>query len=77
MDKLFVLDYLSPCFINWELFDFIFFVLLCNYLSRMKTNGSCIYVSNIANCNAHLDFRGMQVFCVVLQKKCCSDHPLV
>ena len=33
----------------------------------MKTNGSCI--SNIANCNAHLDFRGMQVFCVVLQKK--------
>ena len=30
------------------------------YLSRMKTNGSCI--SNIANCNAHLDFRGMQVF---------------
>ena len=41
----------------------------------MKTNGS--FISNIANCNAHLDFRGMQVFCVVLQKKCCSDHPLV
>ena len=41
----------------------------------MKTNGS---VYN-ANCNAHLDFivRGMQVFCVVVQKKCCSDHPLV
>ena len=35
----------------------------------MKTNGS-VY-------NAHLDFRGMQVFCVVLQKKCCSDYPLV
>ena len=46
-----------------------------HYLSRMKTNGS---VYN-ANCNAHLDFivRGMQVFCVVVQKKCCSDHPLV
>ena len=44
-----------------------FFVLLCNYLSRMKTNSSCI--SNIANCNAHLDFRGMQIFCVVLQRK--------
>ena len=44
-----------------------FFVLLCNYLSCMKTNGSCI--SNIANCNVHLDFRGMQIFCVVLQKK--------
>ena len=45
------------------------FVLLCNYLSRVKTNGSGI--SNIANCNAHLDFRGtcMQVFSVVLQKK--------
>ena len=67
MDKLFVLDYLSPCFINWELFDFVFFVLLCNYQSRMKTNGSCI--SNIANYNAHLDFSGMQVFCVVLQRK--------
>ena len=70
MDKVFVLDYLSPCFIkSRELFDFVFFVLLCNYLSHMKTNGSCI--SNIANCNAHLDFRGiyMQVFCVVLQKK--------
>ena len=26
--------------------------------------------------NVHLDFRGMQVFCVVLQKKR-SDHPLV
>ena len=38
-----------------------FFVLLCNYLSRVKTNGLCI-----SNCNAHLDFRGMQVFCVVL-----------
>ena len=41
----------------------------------MKTNG--LFISNIANCNVHLDFRGMQVFCVVLQKKCCSDHPLV
>ena len=39
----------------------------------MKTNGA---VYN-ANCNGHLDFRGMQVFCGVLQKKCCSDHPLV
>ena len=52
-----------------------FFVLLCNYLSRMKTNGSCI--SNIANCNAHLDFRGMQVFVWFCRKKWCSDHPLV
>ena len=43
-----------------------FFVLLYNYLSRMKTNGS-VYKYN-ANCNAHLDFIGMQVFCVVLQK---------
>ena len=50
-----------------SVFDFVFFVLLCNYLSRMKTNGSCI--SNIANCNAHPNFRGMQVFCVVLQRK--------
>ena len=52
-----------------------FFVLFCDYLNRMKTSGS-VYD---ANCNAHLDFifRGMQVFCVVLQKKCCSDHPLV
>ena len=49
-------------------FVVVFFVLLCNYLSRMKTNGLC--VSNIANRNAHLNFRGMQaVFCVVLQKK--------
>ena len=39
--------------------------LLCNYLSHMKTNGS---VCN-SNCNAHLNFIGMQVFCVVLQKK--------
>ena len=46
---------------------YYFIVLLCNYLSRMKTNGSCI--SNIANCNAYLNFRGMQVFCVVLPKK--------
>ena len=36
------------------------YLLCCCYLSRMKTNGSCI--SNIANCNVHLDFRGMQVF---------------
>ena len=44
-----------------------FLCCYASYLSRMKTNGLCI--SNIANCNAHLDFRGMQVFCVVLQKK--------
>ena len=61
------LDYLFPCFIKLGVVRLCIFVLLCNYLSRMKTNGSCI--SNIANCNAHLDFRGMQVFCVVLQKK--------
>ena len=32
------------------------------------------YKNYNAKCNAHLDFifRGMQVFCVVLQKKCCN-----
>ena len=75
MDKLFVLDYLSPCLIKLGVVQLCIFsvVMQLLYLSRMKTNGS---VYN-ANCNAHLDFRGMQVFCVVLQKKCCSDHPLV
>ena len=38
-----------------------FLCCYANYLSCMKTNGS-VY-------NAHLDFRGMQVFCEVLQKK--------
>ena len=61
MDKLFVLDYLSPCFIKLGVVQLIvFFVLFCNYLSRMKTNSSMYN----ANCNVHLDFifRGMQVF---------------
>ena len=69
MDKLFVLDYLSPCFIKLGVVGLsVFFVLFCNYLSHMKTNGS---VYN-ANCNVHLNFifGGIQVFCVVLQKKC-------
>ena len=70
MDKLFVLIYLSPCFIKLGVVRLcIFCVSYTNYLSRMKMNSS-VY-------NAHLDFRGMQAFCVVLQKKCCSDHPLV
>ena len=76
MDKFFVLDYLSPCFIKLGVVGLIvFFVLFCNHLSRMKRNGSMYN----ANCNVHLNFifRGKQVFCVVLQKKCCSDHLLV
>ena len=35
-----------------------FLCCYANYLSRVKTNGSMY--------TAHLDFRGMQVFCVVL-----------
>ena len=73
-----LMDYLSPCFIKLRVaqLNFVFFVLLCNYPSHMKTNGSCI--SNITNCNAHLNFGGMQVFFVwFYREKCCSDHPLV
>ena len=40
-----------------------FLCCYANYLCRMKTNGS------VYTCNAHLDFIGKQVFCVVLQKK--------
>ena len=65
MDKVFVLDYLSPCFIKLGV------VRLCIFCVVMQLR----FISNIVNCNAHLDFRGMQVFCVVLQKICCSDHP--
>ena len=44
------------------------------FISLLHKIGSC---SNCSVYNAHLNFRGMQVFCVVLQKKCCSDHVLV
>ena len=40
-----------------------FLCCYANYLSRTKTNSS-MYMYN-----AHLDLRGMQVLCVVLQKK--------
>ena len=78
MDKLFVLDYLSPCFIKLGVVRLCIFCVVMQflYLSRMKTNSSCI--SNIANFNAHLDFRGMQVFlCGFTGKKCCIYHLLV
>ena len=64
MDKLFILDYLSPCFIKLGV------VRLCIFCVVMQLPES--YENKrlpIGNCNAHLDFRGMQVFCVVLQKK--------
>ena len=79
MDELFVLDYLSPCFIKLGVVRLCIFCVVMQ-LPESYENKRFVYIyckCNIANCNAHLDFRGKQVFCVVLQKKCCSDHPLV
>ena len=69
MDKLFALDYLSPCFIKLGV------VRLCIFCVVMQLPES--YENKRFHVNDNLDFRSMQVFCVVLQKKCCSDHPLV
>ena len=60
MDKLFVLGYLSPCFIKLGVVRLCIFCVVMQLPESYETNGSRI--SNIANCNAHLDFRGMQVF---------------
>ena len=56
MDKLFALDYLSPCFIKLGV------VRLCIFCVVMQLPES--YENKRFHVNDNLDFRGMQVFCV-------------
>ena len=61
MDKLFVLDYLSPCFIKLGVVRLCIFCVVMQ-LPESYENKRFVFIYNIANCNAHLDFRGMQGF---------------
>ena len=55
MDKLFVLDYLSPCFIKLGVVQLCIFCVVMQ-LPESYENKEFVYI--------YLDFRSFQVFCV-------------